>query len=316
MAKKSTGDPVKDMLKSGQLMKGTDSRLDIRRLPTGIPQLDAIVGGGIPYNRVVALVGPESTGKTAVMQYIATAVQKTERPYFLLMDMEKSYDRDWWVASGVDPDRLYVSQPTFGEEAIDIMAGVLRNDPTVGGVGLDSIPTMIPKIIMEADTAEDKFVGQHPVLIGRMLAVLSPLIHDVVFVHCNQMRANIGGYEEIYPGGYGLKHGTHLRLRTRREGWLKEGTERVGFTLEIQVPKNKVGTPYGECQIGFRFKGQMDLISSYIDEAVSQDVIVATLPYYKWPEIEEQWMGKANMRQFFVDQPAALVLLKSKLKSA
>src|ERR1700682_1875954 len=299
--KKQTGDEVAKLLKSGALMRGTDPRLDMRWLPTGIPQLDAITGGGIPYNRVVSLVGPESTGKTAVMQYIAAAVQKTDRPYFLLMDLEHSFDRDWWVASGVDPAKLYVSQPVFGEEAIDIMATTLQNDLSVGGVGLDSIPAMIPKVIMEADTSEQKFVGQHPVLVNRMLAVLSPLIHDVVFVHCNQMRANIGGYEETYPGGLGLKHGTHLRIRTRREGWLKDGSERTGFILEMSVAKNKCGIPYGECQVNFSFRGMMDLVQSYLDEALSQKVILDRSPWYEFPELELKWMGKAQMREDFAE---------------
>jgi hypothetical protein len=105
-----------------------------------------------------------------------------------------------------------------------------------------------------------------------------------------------------------------MRLRTRREGWLKEGTERVGFQMEIINSKNKCGVPYGECQIGFRFKGQMDLVQSFIDEAINQKVITERLPYYRWEETGEQWMGKTQMRDFFVGNKGALVLLQSKLK--
>jgi hypothetical protein len=145
-----------------------------------------------------------------------------------------------------------------------------------------------------------------------MLAVMSPLTHDVVFVHCNQMRANIGGYEEIYPGGYALKHGTHLRLRTRREGWIKEGAERIGFTMEVSVGKNKVGIPYGECQIGFRFKGQLDLISAWCDQGISMKLIAERIPWYEWQG--QKWMGKGQMREYFTDNKGAFALLKKEIE--
>lgn len=312
MAKKKNA--VSDLLKSGDLMMGDDPRLDMRWLPTGIPQLDAITGGGIPYNRVVAIVGAESTGKTVLLQHIAAAVQKTDRPYFLLVDCERSYDRAWWMASGVDPAKLMVSQPVFGEQAIDVMTASLQASDQIGGVGLDSIPAMVPKIIVEADSAEDKFVGRLPALVNVMLARMTPLIRNCVFVHCNQMRANIGGHEEIYPGGLGLKHGTHLRLRTRRDGWIKEGTERVGFPMEILVPKNKCGIPYGECQISFRFRGQLDLVQSYLDEAIQQRVIQERIPFYIWEEVDQKWHGKQQMRDYFVENKGALTLLRSRLK--
>lgn len=314
LAKKGNPDKAfSELFKTGAIMKGDDPRLDMRWLPTGIPQLDAITGGGIPYNRVVSIVGPESTGKTLLSQYIAAASQKTDRPEVLLMDFEHSFDRSWWTQSGVDMAKLMVSQPFFGEDGIDTMVAALRASDQIGCVILDSIPTMIPKIVIEADSTSDKFVGRLPDLCNRMLAVMMPLIHNIVFVHTNQMRANIGGHEEIYPGGYGLRHGTHVRLRTRRNGWIKEGNERIGYPMEISIPKNKCGIPQGECEIPFYFKGQMDLIQSYIDEATQTGIIAERLPWYQWHE--EKWLGKQQMRDFFVENKGMFVLLRTEIEA-
>jgi recombination protein RecA len=305
---------VDKLIKDGLLMKGNDERLHIRRLATGIPSLDEILNGGFPYGRTTLMVGPESTGKTLIAQYAAKAQQEQEgRSHVLLVDTERSYDEVWWQASGVNTEELIISQPTTGEKAIDVMRSMIESDKELGLIILDSIASMTPMPILER-SAEEKTMGLLAQLVNLLFYTIMPLNKQAIFIAINQLRSSMGGYgpEEVYPGGRGQRHYSHIILRTRREGWLLEGTQRVGFTLEVSCQKNKTGTPQGVASIPFRFQGQLDLLQSYIDEAINRGLIVARPPYYSWQSLK--WLGRAAARQHFCDQPEAFELLKQELR--
>ena len=309
-----TPQTIEGLLKEGLLMRGNDPRLEIRRLPSGVPGFDDLLGGGWPAGRYVQIVGPESTGKTILLQYaVASQQQEDHKSKCLILDHERSYDAKWWAASGVDVDELLVSQPMFGEEGIGVILACIEAEPELGLVGVDSIAAMMPRAMVEPEKgAEQHFVGTQAKLVAKFFAMITPQMDDIVFILLNQMRANIGGYEENYPGGWAMRHSNHITLRTRREGWIKEGEERVGFILEIINKKNKVGGIQGaSIQIPFHFKGQIDMIQSYIDEALEKKIIINRSPYYKWGEISK--LGKAALRQYLVDNPEEFERLKAEL---
>ena len=134
------------------------------------------------------------------------------------------------------------------------------------------------------------------------------LVHGVIFFGINQMRVNMSGYDDVYPGGRVQLHDSHLILRTRREEWIKVAEERVGFMMEVIVRKTKIGgTQSASCMVPVRFSSQIDLLSSYIDEAIERKVILAAGPYYDWDG--KRYLGKANLRELFAD-PALLAALK------
>lgn len=311
MAKSKLPD-LNELAKDGLLMSGDDERLRIKRLLTGIPQLDVILGGGFPYGRMVMLVGPESTGKTLISQYAVAAQQKSEkRPHALLIDAERSFDQDWWAASGVDVSELLVSLPPTAEDAIDVMHAAFEHDAKLGIVVLDSVAALTPRPTLD-EPADQKFMGLLANLVTRMLQVVMPLNKQAIFIVINQMRENLRGHEEIYPGGRALRHQSHIILRTRREGWILDKEERIGFTMEVACRKNKTAIPLGVATIPFRFRGQLDLVQSYIDEAIHRGIIEEALPWYRWGG--KKFMGKNNLRQHFLEEPQALEILKQQTK--
>lgn len=313
-----TNPTIQKLLDDGLVMKGNDPRLVIRRLPTIIPGFDDLLGGGWPAGRYTQIVGPESTCKTVLLQYaVASQQQDLNRPLCLVIDYERSYDASWWAASGVNTDELLVSQPMYGEEGIDVIIATIAasdvSDTKLGLVGVDSVAAMYPRAMVEPDKgSEQKFMGAHAKLVAQFFAMVTPQIDDIVMILLNQMRANIGGYEEIYPGGWAMRHGNHVTLRTRRDEWLKDGDTRIGFVIEIINKKNKVGgVQNNSLLIPFKFKGQIDMIQSYIDEALERKIIIARAPYYTWESIKK--MGKGAIRQHFMDNPEDFEKLKEQL---
>lgn len=295
------------LLKSGQIVRGDDERLDVVRLPIGIKPLDEILGGGLPYGTCTMIVGPESTGKTILAQYIAAAVQKTERPHVLYLDAERSYDRSWWQTSGVDTAKLFVAQPMAGEQLIDLMIAAMKEDAELGLVILDSIAAMPPSMIVD-NSAERSDVGSHARLVSKMYQKVVEHLPGRLFVATNQLRENIGGYEERYPGGNAPRYYNHVILRTRREGWIKDGEQRVGFNMEVTTRKNKTASPQQSCTLPFVFNSQLDLLSIRIDEAIAAGTIVQRTPYYTVTVDgkERKLLGKANLRNFLLENPQAL----------
>lgn len=295
------------LFKSGVLRMGNAEELVPERLPTGIAPLDQITGGGLQLGTCTLLVGPESTGKTLLSQYIAASVQKTERPNVLFLDAERSYDVGWWAQSGVETNKLYVARPSSAEELIDITTQVLTEDPTIGLVILDSIAAMPPTRIIN-ESAERHDIGSLARLVQHLYVKIVPLLGKTIFLATNQIRDNITGYEERYPGGHSQRYFSHMILRTRREGWIQENNKRIGFNLEVTTRKNKTAAPQQSCSIPFHFQGQLDMASVLIDEAIASGRIQQNLPYYKI-EYEgklHNLLGKANLRAFVVEHPDSI----------
>ena len=308
---------IDSLLDAGLIMYGNDPRLEIRRLPTIIPGFDDLLGGGWPAGRYTQIVGPESTCKTVLLQYaVASQQQSKDKPVCLVMDHERSYDAAWWAVSGVDTSKLLVSQPMFGEEGIDVILATIQAESKLGLVGVDSIAAMFPRAMVEPEKgSEQHFMGAHAKMVSKFFAMMTPQMDDIVFILLNQMRANIQGHEEIYPGGWAMRHSNHITLRTRRADWLKEGETRVGIVIEVINKKNKTGGIQGDSLlIPFRFKGQIDMIQSYIDEALEKKIIVSRVPFYEYDT--KKFMGKAKLRQHFMDDEESFNLLKEQLASA
>lgn len=307
---------IDGLLKSGLLRKGTDEALVIKRIPVGIPAIDNLIGGGLPIGRPIQFVGPESTGKSLLAQYAVAAVQKTERPTAMYMDLERSYDKSWWEQSGVDTEKLIVSQPATAEQAIDIMRAMLQGSEDLGIIVLDSIAAMVPAPEMDPDkSSEDsRQPGTQAKVITLMWRQLLSLIDDVVFISTNQMRDSIGSHDPLaaLPGGKANRHFNQIILSTRREGWINESGRRIGFHLEIGVRKNKTAPPvYDTAVVDFLFQGQIDYMGSYIEEAISQKLIVPKGPWFAYDS--KNYLGKPNLRQYFSENPEEFETLKSKL---
>lgn len=309
-----------DMLKEGLLLKGDDKRLEVIRVPIGIPALDTLLGGGMPRGRAIEEYGPESTGKTLLAQYAVAAVQKTEFPMALYMDMERSYDKGWWEQSGVDTSKILVSTPTTAEQAIDIMKAMLESSSELGIIVLDSIGAMTPEPEMDPEkSSSDKTIGLQARVVTLMYHKIIPLLKNTIFLATNQMRDSIGMPNELgaLPGGRAQRHYSHIILRTARESWINEkvGNETVhkGFYMEIISKKNKLSdVPDGSSiNLPFMFKGQVDMLTKYIEDSIKQKYISRAGPYYK--VAGQSFLGMDNLRQFYVENPNELEQLKTSL---
>lgn len=290
------------MMKEGVVRRGDDPRLTPTRLPIGIGPIDEILGGGIPRGAVTLIVGPESTGKTIICQYAIAAQQKTERPHVLYLDAERTYDPDWWVMSGVDINKVFIARPATGEQMIDLVVDAIDADDQLGMIVVDSLAALPPSKIV-AETAERTDIGSLARLVNLLFIKVLHKLDDRVLIATNQLRENIGGYGEKYPGGRSQSFYAHIILRTRREGWIEENGSRIGFNLEVGTAKNKTTAPQQSAQVPFLFRSQMDLLSVAIEEAVERGTIRKSLPYYYIDSVEEKFLGKARLRQYLAENP-------------
>lgn len=312
MAKKSA---YKEAFKAGFIVRGDAESLTLKRLPIGIPSLDRAIGGGLPIGGITLIAGHESSGKTILCQYAVAAQQeqKTDRKTVLYLDVERSFDREWWEASGVNVKNLLVMRPPSGEQLIDLTAEALQEDKTIGMIVLDSIAAVPPEALMEAQSHEQR-IGMLARLMSRFFVKILPLAQDVTVVMTNQLRANIGTHGTSYPGGVYQRYAAHLILQTRRHSWLTERDQRVGYNMLVEVRKNKTAPLWtDDVIIPFRFGSQIDHTSMLIDLGIEQGIIEPRSPYYRVPDDEgeiKSVLGQANLRQHLADNLKVLAQLQ------
>lgn len=296
---------IEELYKKGLIRKGNDSTLRVERISTGIPSLDDLLGGGVPTGRCIQIFGPESTGKNLIAQYMTAGVQKTERPLTLFLDLERSYDEEWWKKSGVDTEKLLVSMPATAEQAIDIIRIMLRKSGELGFIFLDSLAAMIPQALVDPDKSseDNRQPGDQAKVVTRLYQQMIPLLsNNIAFMASNQMRDNIGGYSETsaLPGGRAARHYSHITLRTRRESWIKDANKRViGYYLELTSIKNKTcSVPDGAfITLPILAESQLDMLTAFLESAIANGSITKRGPYYSWAE--HKFLGMENLRNFF-----------------
>lgn len=316
---------IEELLKDGTIKSGSDPSLIVEWLSTGLPKLDNLMGGGFPLGRCVESFGPESTGKTLIAQYLAKSVQASERPGILYIDLENSFDEEWWILSGVDTKKIWVTKPATGELAIDIMRQILQEAEglKLGLIILDSIAGMVPSPEMDPKkSAQDNHQpGMQAKLVTLMYRSIVSLVNDnkVIFYAINQMRDNMGPYPDdigALVGGHAQRHYSLIMLKTRRESWIKEGDNRIGFYMEITSRKNKLATtPDGTTiTLPFLFSSQIDMLTADLEEAVEKKIIDRKGPYYKFNM--QNLLGMPNLRNYFLSNPEAMTLLRDCLEAS
>lgn len=305
---------VESLFKDGLLHKGNDTKLVVKRLPTGVPPLDDILGGGIPIGDLTMIVGASSAGKTILTQYAAAAQQKYDkkRPTILYIDTERSYDKEWWGQSGVATKDILVLRGLAGEQIIDAAYAIIEEVDTLGMIIVDSVAAIPPAVIIEESAGK--------ATIAQLARIMITFFHkigtvaqrkNITMVMTNQVRNNIGGHGETYPGGQAMNFYPHVILRTRRTEWIGEGKNREGFIMEVECRKNKTALPQGIATIPFMFSTQIDLVTILMNEALDKGLIANRSPYYYVGD--EKFLGKNNLRTFLQGSPDLLDELKGKL---
>src|SRR3989440_7524292 len=228
----------------GAIMRlGQGNREPIESISTGSLTLDMALGvGGLPRGRITEIYGTESSGKTTLALHVVAEAQR-KGGLALFVDAEHALDTEYARCLGVDVEKLYISQPTTGEEALEIMDAIIRSG-AVDVVVLDSVAALVPRAEIEGEMG-DAFVGIQARMMSQALRKLGGSINksNTVAIFINQLREKIGvmyGNPETTPGGRALKFWASIRLEVRRGDAIKVGTEQTGARMKVKVVKNKV----------------------------------------------------------------------------
>lgn len=248
---------------------GSDhANLAIRRWSTGIEDLDAIIGGGMPEGRVIEIFGPESSGKTTLLYQLLG-----RHPLCLDIPVEGTFDADRAAVFGNKPKQLLVYRAKWGEDAMNKALKFSRAGMPL--IGVDSVPSLVPredaeKVFKSADrdSIEEQRIGGTARLLNKYLPVIEEVIEDTgtTLVFINQVRdkmnAMMFGEKTDTPGGRKLKHSCSLRIQVARRAWIEipnknprnsAANEKVGLVLKCKVVKSKVCNPMGECEVPLFF---------------------------------------------------------------
>ncbi|MFH1361433.1 MAG: recombinase RecA [bacterium] len=236
----------------GSIMKmGDNKKLNVEVIPTGALALDAALGvGGLPRGRVVEIYGPEGGGKTTVsLHAIAEAQKKGGVAAFI--DAEHSMDPAYAKRLGVDIDNLLISQPDYGEQALEIAETLIRSG-AIDIIVIDSVAALVPKAEVEGEMGDAR-IGLQARLMSQALRKLTAVISKskTVMIFINQLREKIGvmfGSPEVTPGGRALKFYSSVRLDVRAREKIKDGEKIIGTRIKVKVVKNKVAPPFREAE--------------------------------------------------------------------
>ena len=302
--------------------KGTLIRLGdkvvvpMETISTGSLGLDLALGvGGLPKGRVVEIYGPESSGKTTLTLHAIAECQKAGG-VCAFIDAEHAVDVGYAKNLGVDTDNLLVSQPDFGEQALEILETVIRSG-AVDLVVIDSVAALTPKVEIDGDM-DDQQVGVQARLMSKALrkitGLLSKMNCTVIFI--NQIRMKIGmtgyGSPETTTGGNALKFYSSVRLDIRRIATLKQGENSIGNRAKVKVVKNKVAAPFKQAEFDIMFGEGISKTGELVDYGVKLDIIDKAGAWFSYGDTKIG-QGRENSKIFLRDNPAIAKEIEDKI---
>lgn len=297
---------------------GSENAVRIEGIPTGSISLDLALGGqGIPRGRIIEVYGPESSGKTTLALHVVAQAQK-ENGIAAFIDAEHALDPSWAKKLGVELDSLLVSQPTSGEEAMQITEMLIKSN-AVDVIVIDSVAALVPRKELEGEIG-DSHVGLQARLMSQSMRKLTGAIAksktSVIFI--NQIREKIGvmfGSPETTPGGRALKFYSSCRIDVRRIGQLKDGEDVVGQRVRAKVVKNKVAPPFRVAEFDMMHANGISMEGDILDLAVDRKIVAKSGSWFKYGDTHVG-QGKEKARAFLVENPDITEELRNKVFQA
>jgi recombination protein RecA len=277
-----------------------DAIVPVSVIPTGSISLDAALGvGGFPRGRINEIYGPESSGKTTIaLQVIAEAQKRGGMAAFI--DVEHALDPAYARKLGVDVDNLLVSQPDYGEQALEI-TGALIGSGSIDVLVVDSVAALVPKAELEGEMG-DSHMGLQARLMSQALRKLTGMVSKskTCLIFINQIREKIGvmfGNPETTTGGRALKFYSSVRLDIRRIAAIKDGDSVIGNRTKVKVVKNKVASPFREAEFDIIYGEGVSKEGDLLDLGVAQNIVEKSGSWYSYKG-ERIGQGRENARQF------------------
>lgn len=315
----ATMDKLDKTYGKGTVMRLSDTKvMDVPTISTGSLGLDLALGiNGLPKGRIVEIYGPESSGKTTIaMQVIAEAQKQGGIAAFI--DAEHAFDQTYAKNLGIDTKSLLISQPDYGEQALEIAEHLISSGAIDVRV-IDSVAALVPKAELEGDMGDSK-MGLQARLMSQALRKLTGTINKTgcCCIFINQLRDKIGvmfGNPETTTGGNALKFYASVRIDIRRIGQIKEGENILGNRTRVKVVKNKMAPPFRVVEFDIMYGQGVSKAGEVLDLAVDLNLIKKSGSWFSYGE-SRLGQGRDTVKQLIKDNPELMAELEEKIKAS
>ena len=311
---RTTLQQIEKQFGEGSIMPlGGEAQLKIEGIPTGSLSLDMALGGvGVPRGRIIEIFGPESSGKTTIALHICAQAQKAGG-IAAIIDAEHAFDPSWGKKLGIELDTLLVSQPSSGEEAMQITEMLIKSN-AVDVIVIDSVAALVPRQELEGEIG-DTHIGLQARLMSQSMRKLTGVIAKsktcVIFI--NQIREKIGGMSygspETTPGGRALKFYSSCRIDVRRIGQLKDGEMIVGQRVKTKIVKNKVAPPFRVAEFDMMHTCGISFEGDLLDLGTAHKIVNRSGAWFKYGDTYIG-QGKEKARNYLMENKDVAIAIR------
>lgn len=312
-------DQIEKQFGKGAIMKlGEASQMNVQVIPSGSLSLDLALGaGGMPKGRIVEIYGPESSGKTTLAYHVIAEAQKNGG-IAAFIDAEHALDPEYAKNIGVDIDKLLISQPDTGEQALEIAETLVRSN-SIDVLVVDSVAALVPRAEIEGDMG-DSHMGLQARLMSQALRKMTGVISksNTVVIFINQIRMKIGvmfGNPETTSGGQALKFFSSVRMDIRRTEQLKDSENVIGNRVKVKIVKNKVAPPFRTAEFDIMYNEGISKSGEIVDLGVKYGLVNKSGAWYEYNG-EKIGQGREAAKQYLKDNDKIAKEIEAKIHEA